>query len=161
MFFLPGHLAILFNVQLYRIPQSGACWSKSSQELCEEVILTVGGQHEQDLKPDSFHLQPSALEIELDSSLSLILFEVCLCPRSRDGPLDRRWQLCNHVTSGTGHFSIEAFSASTVVGKKNESLNLSKRSVNSLCRVTLLASISAGPLENSDGFMTLVAIDHN
>lgn len=58
--FLFKHLAILFNTP----SKPGACWSCRGQDWCEELILTVGTQCDQEFNPGSFTFELNALAIE-------------------------------------------------------------------------------------------------
>ena len=52
---------VLFNGP----PKPKACWSSKSKALCEEPILTLGAQHDQDLNLGALDLDLSSLANEL------------------------------------------------------------------------------------------------
>ena len=54
-----GHSAIL----VIGPPKPEGCWGGKSKDKCEEFILTVGAQHDQDLNPEYSNCESSSLDI--------------------------------------------------------------------------------------------------
>jgi len=50
-----------------------ACWSGRSLKLCEELILTMGAQHDSDMYPETRNIGLHSLAIELYSFIQVAI----------------------------------------------------------------------------------------